>query len=120
MADLKFSDLAAAAPANSVVVSNGTTALPAGVYINVSNLTGDARTALSDEGVVETGIKFAQYASKAQTTANAVTGATQINSFPGLSYGTPAADANGVVSSTVTASMLGKMPLDGNAISANV
>lgn len=120
MADLKFSDLAAAAPANAVVVSNGTTALPAGVYINVSSLTGDTISALTSDGVVETGIKFAQYCNKAQTTANAVVGATQINSFPGLSYGTPAVDTNGVVASTVTASMIGKMPLDGNAISANV
>lgn len=118
--DLKFSDLAAAAPANSVVVSNGTVALPAGVYINVSNLTGDAVTALSNEGVTETAIKLLKYGNKAQTTANAVTGATQINSFPSLSYGTPIVATDGSVASTVTGSVIGQAPLDGNAISANV
>lgn len=69
--DLTWTQLAASAPANSVQLSDGTTPLAAGVYLNISNLTGDAVTALSNAGVLEAMYKLRVAAGAAQTAVNA-------------------------------------------------
>lgn len=120
MANLNFSDFEVAAPPFTVRVSDGTAPLAAGLYINVSALTGDSVLDKSSTAVVEACVKMCQIGNKAQTTANALPGAEQIRSFPAVSYGTPIVAADGSVNSTVTATVIGQAPLDRNNISANV
>ena len=111
--DLTFQQLADNAPADAVQVSDGTTALSSGVYINVSNLTGDSIQALSDAGVVETMIKAVRAAQAAQTSVNAnVSPGQQLNAFPPSSFGTPTQDANtGQFFAQITAAVTGRAPL---------
>jgi hypothetical protein len=117
--DITFAQLASNAPADSVVASNGTAPLPAGVYINVGKLTEDTVPDLSSNGVVETVVKLLKACNKTQTALNAVTGATPINSFPQPSYGIPIAQDNGDVTSSVTCAVVGLMSFNHNNITAN-
>lgn len=114
MADLTWAQVAAKAPTDAIVVSAGK------VMIDVSLLTGDTVDALSDEGVTEFMIKLHDACNQAQTTANAVPGATQINAFPTPSYGTPLRESNGTVASSVNSSIIGRIVVSNDAISANV
>lgn len=120
MADLTFDQLQAALPTGAVVLSNGTTALTAGVYINVGKFIEQVTNSMSDEGVTELAVKLIKAASKAQATQNALPNATQMNAFPEPSYGSPRTDASGNVTSNITASVIGVIPLNINSISANV
>lgn len=94
--DLTFTQLAAALPANSIVVSDGSTPLTAGVYINASNVTGDAIDALGDMGVVETMAKLLKAGRTAQETinANAAQGES-LNAFSTPANSAPTIDENG-------------------------
>ena len=62
--DLTFEQIAAALPANSVVVESGD------VKISISALTGDPVAALTDEGVIEAIYKLLQGCTAAQATSN--------------------------------------------------
>jgi hypothetical protein len=86
--DLMWSQLSAKLSANTIATSNGSLALPAGVYINVSALTGDTIDSVSDMSVVEAMVKLLKAAREAQITAN--TGQAvgeQLNAFPQPSFG---------------------------------
>ena len=103
--DLTFTELGAACPANSIVLSNGTTPLAAGVYINASNLTGDTIDALTDAGVLELMFKLRQFAGTAQTTVNAAANAgagpdpgEALAAFPPYVYSNISADGTVTVS----------------------
>lgn len=119
MADIKYSELAAQLNAQSVVVFNGTEVAPAGVYINVGRLTGDVTTALTNEGVTELAIKLLEGCNKAQTVYNTANPNATINAFPEANYGIPTKRADGSVASSVTASVVGLAPVNGNSITAN-
>lgn len=95
--DLTFQQLAAALPANSVTVSAGK------VMIDVSAITGDNLTALTDEGVVEFLYKLRSACTDAQTTANAAlaAGDTPLAAFPNFAYGVPTAQGEVPVTSLI-------------------
>ena len=105
--DLTFTQLAAASPANSIVLSDGTTPLAAGVYLNASNITGDTIDALTDTGVLELMFKIRQYAGTAQTTVNAAANGGDgpdpgeaLAAFPPYTYSNISADGEVTVSQT--------------------
>jgi len=105
--DLTFTQLAAASPANSIVLSNGTAPLAAGVYLNASNITGDTIDALTDTGVLELMFKIRQYAGIAQTTVNAAANGGDgpdpgeaLAAFPPYAYSNISADGEVTVSQT--------------------
>ena len=105
--DLTFTQLAAASPANSIVLSDGTTPLAAGVYLNASNITGDTIDALTDTGVLELMFKIRQYAGTAQTTVNAAANGGDgpdpgeaLAAFPPYIYSNISIDGNVTVSQT--------------------
>lgn len=110
-ADLSFSQLAAKTPANSILLSDGTTPLAAGIYINVSNLTGDTIDQLSDSGVIETVAKLLSSCQEAQTAANVgITAPNRLAAF-NVTNGVPALiDGTYQVTSTYTTSV--RYPID--------
>lgn len=69
--DLTWTQLAAETPANAIALSDGTAPLTAGVYINISALTGDTVNSLSSTGVLEAMYKLRLAAGEAQATVNA-------------------------------------------------
>ena len=86
--DLTWAQISAKLPASTITTSNGSTPLTAGVYINLSTLTGDTIDATSDMGVVEAILKLLKAGREAQITAN--TGQAvgeQLNAFPTPSFG---------------------------------
>jgi len=112
--DLTFDQLSDALPADSVLaLAAGAAVANAGVYLNVSAITGDAITALADDGVIETLLKLIQAGSKAQTTINATAAAgSRLNAFPATTYGAPILDdATGNYFSTVSGTVIGRAPL---------
>jgi len=112
--DLTFDQLSDALPADSVLaIAAGGAVANAGLYLNVSAITGDAITDLADEGVIETLLKLIQAGAKAQTTINATAGpGSRLNAFPATTYGAPILDeASGTYFSTVSGTVIGRAPL---------
>jgi hypothetical protein len=71
------------------------------ILMNVSLLTGDTFTALTDAGFIEMMFKIRKLASLAQTTVNAAVATIpqeELKTFPGFSYSTPS--STGVVEVT--------------------
>lgn len=112
--DLTFQELKAALPANGVVVSNGTTALPAGVYINAGAVAGQTIDELTDTGVVETFVKLLNGANKAQTDANVnLTAGNRLNAFATPTFSNPTLDAtSGQYTASITLAVTGRAPLN--------
>lgn len=106
--DLTFQQLSDALPTDSIQVSDGAAALPAGVYINASNLTGDSLTALTNEKVVETAIKLLKGCRDAQTTANdGVDAGSRLNAFPNPTFGVTTTNNQGNAQQIATYSVQG-------------
>ena len=107
--DLTFQQLSNQSPADAIQVSDGSTPLNAGVYINVSNLTGDSIQALADAGVVETALKLIQSCRDAQESVNS--GLSPGNAFPAVTFGAPSNDGSGNYFANITAAVSARAPL---------
>lgn len=100
--DLSWQEVLVKLPANSITIVNGK------VYIDVSILTGDTRTSLSDFGVIEFLHKFITASKSAQdSNNNAYAIGERLASFPAISTSPP---ANGYTQ--VTLVVITKVPFD--------
>lgn len=115
MSDLTFQQLSDQSPANTVRVSNGSTALPAGLYIDCSALTGDTLSALSNSGVVEVVAKLLQACQLAQSAVNANRVSPNRLATFATTSGVPTADAAGTLLVTTTYTTSVRYPLDTSA-----
>jgi len=104
--DLTFDEMNTALGGSAISVS-GTD-----VLISVSAITGDAYSALTDEGVIEFLYKFRSACTSAQEVANAtLADGEKLDSFPGFSFSPP--NNNEV---RVTQSHIFKIPLDTSTV----
>lgn len=95
--DLTFQQVLDKSPSNSIVVSDGTTALPSGTYINLGTFLGQSVSGLSSTGVVEFASKFLQRARNAQTTVNTNQAVGEaLNAFPNPVANTPTVTDTGI------------------------
>jgi len=113
--DLTFQQLVDELPAGSTFAAADAAPVPAaGVYINVSTLTGDVIDTPADTGVVETLLKLVQGAAAGQETINdgAAAGA-RLAAFPPATFGAPTLDATtGNYFATIIASVTAQAPLN--------
>lgn len=114
MADLTWSELAAACPANSIF-DDGTK----GVCINLSALTGDALTDLANEGVVEAAYKIIDYCYQAQTTKNnSLPTGSKLTAFAAPVFSSPVASSS--PTTTVRHSVSAQFPVNMNVGSSPI
>lgn len=94
--DLTFQQLSDKLPTDSIVVSDGSTPLPIGVYINPAKITGDSITALSDMGVLEAQAKLLRAGLEAQNTLNeSAAQGEALNAWNTPASSSPTVDSNG-------------------------
>lgn len=105
--DLTCQELLDQLPASSLVLSDGATALAAGVYLDVGTVIGSAVDALTDEGVVELLYRLLTAAYAAQVEANTLLGAGErLDAFSAAQFGAPQIDeANSTLRTTVVNTM---------------
>ncbi len=109
MADLSFTQLAAALPANSL------TETADDVTISLKTVMGEASVQLADTKVAEGLSKLLSAASTAQVTYNTAND-PDLNSYPAPSFGTPVSDGSGGFQATITHTLNVQAPLDTNEI----
>ncbi len=101
--DLTWQEILTELPANSVTISDGTTPLTAGAYIDLSTLTGDSITALTNNGVIETVVKLIQAGLRAQATINdGVSAGSQLNAFLTPTTTAPTVATDGTINTDIT------------------
>lgn len=105
--DLTFDELNTALGGSAISFAAGV------ISIDVSAITGDTYTALTDAGVLEFLFKLRKACGVAQTTVNATQIAGErLAAFPGFSYSSP--DANGIV--TVSQAHTVLLPLTDSSV----
>ena len=113
--DLTWTQLSAQCPANSILSSNGTTPLAAGLYLSLSNLTAETIDTLGDSGVIEALSKLLRYSQQAQSAANAgVSSPNRLAAFS-TANGIPVQDATSgewLVTTTYTTSVRYPLNID--------
>jgi len=113
--DLTWTQLSTQCPVNSILTSDGSTPLAAGLYVSLSNLTAETIDALGDSGVIEAIAKLLRYSQKAQDAANiGITSPNRLAAFS-TANGIPVQDANSgewLVTTTYTTSVRYPLNID--------